>query len=225
MNITTIPKVKNLYNVFYQSRNAATHQSHSYTRFPLSDIHYPPLSTPINTLLFPGFCRFAGCLNHVGHLPTVMSWCGKAHFVCPNRLFRMPIRAFPQPGKAFSMHQKVTFQAAFHTTHWYSAHCIYLSKLAYTAPLLIPFAYKRFSATLRWYNSHTACTFSYHPAIWNNPVWNTVFGKTYSWCSLIEEPNHKKITVHADMQYMDCYCIRFMLLTDKTAVTSHRTRL
>lgn len=35
----------------------------------------------------------------------------------------------------------------------------------------------------------------------------------------------KKITAHADMQYMDCYCIRFMLLTDKTAVTSHRTRL
>ena len=106
MNITTIPKVKNLYNVFYQSRNAATHQSHSYTRFPLSDIRYPPLSTPINTLLFLGFCHFAGCLNHVGHPPTVMSWCGKARFVCPNRLSRMPIRAFPQPGKAFSMHQK-----------------------------------------------------------------------------------------------------------------------
>ena len=35
----------------------------------------------------------------------------------------------------------------------------------------------------------------------------------------------KKITAHADIQYMDCYCIRFMLLTDKTAVTSHRTRL
>lgn len=73
MNITTIPKVKNLYNVFYQSRNAATHQPHSYARFQLSDIHYPPLSTPGNTLLFLGFCHFAGCLNHVGHLPTVMS--------------------------------------------------------------------------------------------------------------------------------------------------------
>lgn len=192
MNITTIPKVKNLYNVFYQSRNAATHQSHSYARFPLSDIRYPPLSTPINTLLFLGFCHFAGCLNHVGHPPTVMSWCGKARFVCPNRLSRMPIRAFPQPGKAFSMHQKVTFQAAFHTTHWYSTHCICLSKLAYTAPLLIPFAYKRFSATLRWYNSHTACTFSYHPAIWNNPVWNTLFGKTFSWCSATEENDNKK---------------------------------
>ena len=192
MNITTIPKVKNLYNVFYQSRNAATHQSHSYTRFPLSDIHYPPLSTPINTLLFLGFCHFAGCINHVGHPPTVMSWCGKARFVCPNRLSRMPIRAFPHHGKAFFMHQKVTFQATFLTTHWYSTHCIYLSKLAYTALLLIPSAYKRFSATLRWYNSHTACTFSYHPAIWNNPVWNTVFCKTYSWCSTTEENDNKK---------------------------------
>ena len=181
MNITTIPKVKNLYNVFYQSRNAATHQPHSYAPFQLSDIHYPPLSTPGNTLL-----------NHVGHLPTVMSWCGKVRFVCPNRLFRMPIRAFPHHGKAFFMHQKVTFPAAFHTTRWYSTHYIYLSKLAYSAPHLIPSAYKRFSATLRWYNSHTACTFSYHPAIWNNPVWNTVFCKTYSWCSSTEEPNNKK---------------------------------
>lgn len=179
MNITTIPEVKNLYNVFYQSRNTATHQSHSYTRFPLSDLHHPPLSTPRSTFHFRGFYHFIGCFNHARHLPIVMPCCGTARFVCPNRLSRMLIRAFPHYRKAFSVHQKVIFPAAFHTTRWYSTHCICLSKLAYTATLLIPFAYKRFSATLRWYNYHSVCTFSYHTAIWNYPVWNTVFGKTY----------------------------------------------
>lgn len=40
-----------------------------------------------------------------------------------------------------------------------------------------------------------------------------------------KNPIIKKITVHIGMPDMDCDCIIFMLLTDKTAVTSHRTRL